>query len=197
MSFFDQPILNSRYVVPSRHHALDEEGQPLDVPPVEGRRGSKLITPVPKPRKRRRQVAQGSLIFGDETGLFSEGQEYNPTPIINEIRQHVASRRVLPNPADWGVTPITQRLLTHRRHHNFESIRPFFCQVEAVETIIWLTEVVGQPSQSTVARGVTVAGRYGKFWELVLGANEQSNRNCCASPRRWRPAAARPPSWQC
>ena len=26
-------------------------------------------------------------------------------------------------------------------HHPFGSIRPFFCQVEAVETAIWLTEV--------------------------------------------------------
>ncbi|WP_222863499.1 MULTISPECIES: site-specific DNA-methyltransferase [Nitrosomonas] len=33
------------------------------------------------------------------------------------------------------------RLLQHWRHHNFGSIRPFFCQMEAVETTIWLTEV--------------------------------------------------------
>jgi hypothetical protein len=39
------------------------------------------------------------------------------------------------------VTPETARLLEHWRHHNYSGIRPFFCQVEAVETIIWLTEV--------------------------------------------------------
>ena len=33
------------------------------------------------------------------------------------------------------------RLLSHWRHHTFEDVRPFFCQVEAVETMIWLTEV--------------------------------------------------------
>jgi len=27
------------------------------------------------------------------------------------------------------------------RHHEFTSFRPFFCQIEAVETVIWLTEV--------------------------------------------------------
>src|SRR5690606_28091118 len=41
--------------------------------------------------------------------------------------------------------------------------RPFFCQVEAVETIIWLTEVARSRRQ------------YAHIWEHVLGANEQSN----------------------
>jgi type III restriction enzyme len=44
-------------------------------------------------------------------------------------------------PAHWSVTPETQRLLQHWRAHPFSSYRPFFCQVEAVETAIWLTEV--------------------------------------------------------
>ena len=35
----------------------------------------------------------------------------------------------------------TARLIQHWRHHNFSGVRPFFCQVEAVETLIWLTEV--------------------------------------------------------
>jgi type III restriction enzyme len=42
-------------------------------------------------------------------------------------------------------------------------VRPFFCQIEAVETIIWLTEVARQQ------------GRYAKIWEHVKGANEQAN----------------------
>src|SRR6059058_5678758 len=124
-SFFDQPILNSPYDEPSRYHALDPEGQPLDVPPVSGRRRSELITPVPKPRKRKR--GQTILDLLDPAGLSSVEQEYNPTPIINEIRSHVATWRRLPNPADWGVTPSTARLLTHWRSHRFESVRPFFC----------------------------------------------------------------------
>ena len=51
------------------------------------------------------------------------------------------SWRALPNPSQWQVTPETARLLQHWRHHQFSGIRPFFCQVEAVETAIWLTEV--------------------------------------------------------
>lgn len=42
-------------------------------------------------------------------------------------------------------------------------MRPFFCQVEAVETIIWLTEVARREK------------RYEKFWQHLKGANEQSN----------------------
>jgi type III restriction enzyme len=44
-------------------------------------------------------------------------------------------------PAQWQVSPETARLLQHWRHHQFDVVRPFFCQVEAVETAIWLTEV--------------------------------------------------------
>jgi type III restriction enzyme len=162
-SFFERPILNSPYTVPKLHHALDKDGQPTDEPPVVGRRRSELITPVPKPRKTKNKPEQGKLALGDKQGVSTEEQEYNPTPVINEIRAHVGSWRDLPNPSDWGVTPATARLLTHWRHYNFESVRPFFCQVEAVETIIWLTEVARNER------------RYAKFWEHLKGANEQAN----------------------
>ena len=162
-SFFERPILNSPYAPPSRHHALDADGQPMDVPPVEGRRKSELITPVPKPRKRKGGARSGDLDLGLDLGGATAEQEYNPTPIINEIRQHVASWRALPNPADWGVTPATARLLTHWRTFEFDRIRPFFCQIEAVETAIWLAEVA--PRRTA----------YAKFGEHVRAANAQAN----------------------
>jgi type III restriction enzyme len=46
-----------------------------------------------------------------------------------------------PNPTDWQVNPETVRLPQHWRDHKFAGVRPFFCQVEALETAIWLTEV--------------------------------------------------------
>jgi type III restriction enzyme len=52
--------------------------------------------------------------------------------------------RALANPSHWQVTPETARLLQHWRHHQFGDVRPFFCQVEAVETVICLTEVAPQ-----------------------------------------------------
>ncbi len=90
-SFFDQPILNTPYDPPTWHHALDDDGQPMDLPPVPGRRGSKLITPVPRARKKQGKVAQTSFVMPDANDLSTEDQEYNPTWVINEIRGHVAS----------------------------------------------------------------------------------------------------------
>ena len=65
-----------------------------------------------------------------------------------EIRGYLDSWRALRNPADWGVTGTTQRLLEHWRHHQFVGLRPFFCQLEAIETIIWLTEVAPKRAAS-------------------------------------------------
>lgn len=138
--FFEQPILNSPYSYPGRHWELDEQGQPTQQV-SEARRRVSFITPIPKPRKVRGRGAQQSLHFGNATGLSTEQQEYDPTPIINDLRLQVDQWRSLPNPRDWHVTPETARLLQHWRSHSFSGIRPFFCQVEAVETLIWLTEV--------------------------------------------------------
>ena len=84
-----------------------------------------------------------SLVLDEGKGLSSEEQQYDPTSIINEFRRHV-DRGGRCRPEQWQVTPETARLLQHWRHHEFSDIRPFFCQVEAVETVIWLTEVAPQ-----------------------------------------------------
>ena len=55
---------------------------------------------------------------------------------------------ILIEPIDWKVTPETARLLQHWRHHKFNDIRPFFCQVEAAEVVIWLTEVAPQSGKT-------------------------------------------------
>ncbi len=114
-TFYEQPILNSPYQPPARHHALDDDGQPLDEGPRHGRRLSKLITPVPKAKKKQSKSKQGVFVMPDANDLSTEDQEYNPTWVINEIRSYVAAWRSLPNPGDWGVSPTTQRLLLHWR----------------------------------------------------------------------------------
>lgn len=76
--------------------------------------------------------------------LTGQAFEYNPTETVNEIRREVETWRSLPNPAQWQVSPVTQRLLQHWRAIQTDPaqrIRPFFCQLEAVETAIWLAEV--------------------------------------------------------
>nr|WP_254633222.1 DEAD/DEAH box helicase family protein [Deinococcus sp. GbtcB9] len=63
------------------------------------------------------------------------------TPFLAKCQVLRDKWRTIPDPAKWGVTPTTQRLLQHWRTHEFTQQRPFFCQIEAVETAIWLSEV--------------------------------------------------------
>ena len=143
--FFDHPILNSPYECPSQHWELDEDGQPTQTI-LKTRRRAQFITPIPKPKKRNSAAksTQQAFVFDDGQGLSTQKQQYDPTSIINQVRGHVDAWRALANPGQWQVTPETARLLQHWRHHPFNEIRPFFCQVEAVETAIWLAEVAPQ-----------------------------------------------------
>ncbi|WP_291984543.1 BPTD_3080 family restriction endonuclease [Candidatus Accumulibacter sp. ACC007] len=162
--FFDHPILNSPYECPLKHWELDETGQPTQKT-LEMRRRAQFITPIPKPKKRKSATksTQQAFVFDDGKGLSTKQQQYDPTSIINQVRGHVDAWRALPNPSQWQVTPETTRLLQHWRHHKFSGIRPFFCQVEAVETAIWLAEVAPQ-------------SKYGKgILEHLAAANRDAN----------------------
>jgi type III restriction enzyme len=161
--FFEHPILNSPYKYPAQHWELDAQGQPTQKI-ISDRRKAEFITPIPKPRKRKSSAEQESIVFDEGAGLSTAKQLYDPTSIINELRQQVDQWRRLPSPNDWLVTPETARLLQHWRHHQFQGIRPFFCQVEAAETAIWLTEVAPK------------LGKTGKtFLEHLANANADAN----------------------
>ncbi len=162
--FFERPILNSPYEYPARHWDLDSSGQPTNQI-IDHRRSVALITPIPKPKKRKSTASQRALVFDDESErLATATQQYDPTPVINDLRRRVDAWRAQSNPAYWQVTPETARLLHHWRHHRFSDIRPFFCQIEAVEAVIWLTEV---------APNLGKEGR--RFLEHLDAANEQTN----------------------
>jgi type III restriction enzyme len=161
--FYKQPILNSPYERPGRHWELDETGQPTHRV-IDSRRRADFITPIPKARKQKDSLRQDSLLFDEGKGLSSSEQEYDHTAIINGVRQEVDRWRQLPSPGQWQVTPETARLLQHWRNHQFSGIRPFFCQLEAIETAIWLTEVAPQ------------AGNSGKrFIDHLTNANNEAN----------------------
>ena len=159
--FFERPILNFPYKYPSRHWELDAERQPTQRI-IESRRKADFLTPIPKPKKRKGSAAQDEMVFDEGKGLSSAQQQYDQTSIINEVRSHVDIWRSLPQ-AQWGVTPETARLLNHWRHHDFSGVRPFFCQVEAVETSIWLTEVAP----------LSKVGK--RLLEHLAGANKDAN----------------------
>jgi type III restriction enzyme len=162
-AFFEQPILNSPYAAPARHWELDAHGQPTQKI-VEARRKAEFVTPIPKPKKRKgRKDRQTELPYGDDTGLSTQSQLYESMSIINEIRQAVTTWREKLRPSEWGVTPETARLLKHWRSHQFAGVRPFFCQVEAAETAIWLTEVAPH----------TAGGK--RILDYLARANEDAN----------------------
>ena len=161
--FFDRPILNSPYDSPGRHWELDATGQPTQKI-IDRRRLAEFITPIPKPKKQKGAPQQDAFVFDEGAGLSSAAQRYDHTAIIDAVRQEVDRWRLLPDPQQWRVTPETARLLQHWRHHPFSGIRPFFCQVEAVETAIWLTEVAPQSGK---------AGQ--RFLDHLKGANHEAN----------------------
>jgi type III restriction enzyme len=143
---FDDPILNTPFARPTRHWALDEAGKPTGEI-VGGRRRSEYIVPIAT--SRRKAGGQEEMVFSDIEGAAST----RSNDIVNEIRTHVEAWRSAPGtPA--GVTHETVRLMLHWRDRARE--RPlFFCQVEAAETIIWLSEVASKTT------------RYARFLEYV------------------------------
>ena len=162
--FFDDPILNSPYERPARHWELDKNGIPTQQI-IERRRESRLITPIPKPKKRGgkgEQAHQRSLEI-EAQNISTDDQQYEVTQQVNSIRALVDEWRHAPE-SQWKVTPETARLLKHWRHHEFQGIRPFFCQIEAAETAIWLTEVAPE------------SGKRGKdILEKLESANDEAN----------------------
>jgi type III restriction enzyme len=97
--FFERPILNSPYAYPDRHWELDDDGQPTNQI-LPKRRDSKLLTPVPKPQKRRRTTNQPG---------------FRIQPDSDHQRGPALCRRLAQpaQPDQWQVTPETARLLRH------------------------------------------------------------------------------------
>jgi len=132
----DRLIINSPYAEPQRHWRYDRETRRFDL--VEGRRPAGYV------------VASESSKAFDDPGLFVE------IPLVNQIRPRVTAWREAGYP---GVSSITKRLLEHWRDpEEFEARRFFFCQLEAIETLIWLTEA---PAAKRV--GIGIPGDGGAF----------------------------------
>jgi len=119
----DNPIVNSPFKEPARYWAY-EEGQPIL---KEGRRPAGYYL---KARTR-----------GPQTSLLEE--KFVPLEQVNTIRERVKGWRQRSYP---GVTPITRQLLNHWNNPDRER-KLFFCQREAVESLIWLVEASAAEKQ--------------------------------------------------
>ena len=122
----DNPILNSPFDEPTRHFEFGDEGITNEI--VEKRRTSSYFIPIAQPKKKGKQ-----LQF--ETEWTKDRLEENR--VVNLVRERVGAWR---RGGHVGVTPTTSRLLTYWASPEREK-KLFFCQIEAVETAIYITEV--------------------------------------------------------
>jgi type III restriction enzyme len=140
----DKLIINSPYEEPKYYWKYEHETHTFSK--EAGRRPAGYV------------VAPESSKSSDDPGIFKE------IPLVNQIRPRVKAWRENPGNPYAGVTGITKRLLEHwnnpeERHDR----RLFFCQLEAIETLIWMTEA---PPTETV--GIDIPSDGGEF-----------NRLCC------------------
>ena len=117
-----QPILCSPFVEPDRHWHYDRDHHRHIQ--ADGRRPS-------------RYWHQGNTTGSRQRNLFIEEDE-DDLPLVNMLRANVADWRRNGYP---HVTAVTRQLLLHWSRED-RTRRLFFCQREAVETIIYLTEVM-------------------------------------------------------
>jgi len=133
----DKLIINSPFTEPAHHWKYDPATKGFDL--VEGRRPAGYVI-----------ASQSSKSF-DDPGIFVE------IPLVNQIRPRVKQWR---EKNYQGISGITRQLLDH---WNDEGERPedkrlFFCQKEAIETLIWLTE-----APESERSGIVIPGDSGPF----------------------------------
>ena len=135
----DRLIVNSPYEEPAKHWRYDRRTRLFDL--ADGRRPAGYV------------VASSDSKAFDDPGIFVE------IPLVNQIRPRVQAWREAGYP---GASGITKRLLEHWTDpEEFETRRFFFCQLEAVETLIWLAEA---PTSDKV--GVELPSDGGSFQRL-------------------------------
>lgn len=136
MKLINKLIINNPYQEPVKHWNYERETSRSSI--KDGRRPA------------------GYVIATPNTKGFDDAGVFVPIPLVDHIRQRVKEWR---KTGYRGVTGITSRLLTYwqdaseRQHHRF-----FFCQLEAIKTLIWLTEA---PAADKV--GIVIQGDGGPF----------------------------------
>lgn len=143
----ENPCINSPFEEPGRHFVFTDEGITDEI--VVRRRVSSYFIPIAGTRKKGKQLVIESEWTRDR---IEENRN------VNRIRQRISLWR---QGGYSGLTPITRRLLEHWTNPEREN-RLFFCQTEALETAIYITEA---------------ASKFGDGWihDLLRSANDTSN----------------------
>jgi type III restriction enzyme len=145
----ENPVINSPFVEPTRHFRFTDDGITNEI--VEERRVSSYFIPIPKAKKKN---LRRSLL--EDTEWTQDRVKENED--VNKIRRQVALWR---RGGYERVTPVTASLLKYWTDPQREK-KLFFCQIEALETAIYITEV---------------AARAGDQWIInrLREANDMSN----------------------
>lgn len=134
----DRLIVNSPYEEPKHYWSYDHGTGMFTL--KDGRRPAGYI------------VASEDSQAHDDPGVFRD------IPLVNQIRPRVDAWREAGYP---GVTGITKRLLEHWRDTEARQYPFFFCQLEAIETLIWLVEA--SPAEKV---GIDIPSDGGAFQRL-------------------------------
>ena len=138
MAGIDKLIICSAYREPEYHWKYDFNGQTFI-------------------RESGRRPA-GYFIAGQGSNQYNDLGQFIELPLVNKIRPRVKAWR---NTGYPGVTGITKKLLTHWNDHAARQYPFFFCQLDAIETIIWLAEA---PDSQKV--GIDIPNDGGAFRRL-------------------------------
>ena len=92
----------------------------------------------------------GYTVASTERRLINDPGVFVQIPLVNQIRQRIKEWR---ENGYAGISGITKQLLGHWRDEEARTDRFFFCQLEAIETLIWLAEA---PPASVVYCSVKV-----------------------------------------
>jgi len=122
----ENPVLNSPFEEPRRHFKFTEDGITDEI--EESRRISQYFVPIPRAKKK----SPKQQTFDEWT---ADRVEENKD--INKIRERVELWR---KGGYVGITSVTRSLLEYWKREGRDR-RLFFCQIEALETAIWITEV--------------------------------------------------------
>ena len=139
----ENPIINSPFCDPTRHFRFTDEGITNEI--ESGRRISSYFVPIAQPRKK------GSKQLAFDTEWTQDRIEENK--LVNQIRARVKLWR---EGGYLGVTPTTSRLLAYWIAPDREK-KLFFCQVEALETAIYITEVAKKYNDGWIENALRAA----------------------------------------
>ncbi|RNJ76725.1 MAG: type III restriction endonuclease subunit R [Nitrosopumilus sp. H13] len=138
MSEIKNLIICGPYEKPSQHWKYDRNKRKFDL--VAGRRSA------------------GFLIASQDSKSFDDPGEFRELELVNKIRDRVDDWRDRNYP---NVTGITKQLLEFWKDKSKRDNRFFFCQIEAIETLIWLVE--GSDAEK---QGINIPSDGGLFQRL-------------------------------